>query len=309
MWAFNFKLTLAILALRVCKPEGGRRVVTCLGAKDFRWPKALSGGPEITKHTGGLVKAQLMARDPIENGSVINGNVSVINGRPMWAFNFKLTLAILALRVCKPEGGRRVVTCLGAKDFRWPKALSGGPEITKHTGGLVKAQLMAKVSSLSEGTLVKPNSLKGSSDGQSSWVKGECLIGRSREDSGSPVTAVVPKSEDCAFALIGVANWRKRDKTYTLIAGVLRVGMMVRPMGPGFDVSSDHRHQGAAQNYFSPLSGLGSEKGLCFGERDDSMVVLGEKGEKWSNPIVEPMSPSHLDGVELLQEGSKHPLL
>ena len=29
-------------------------------------------------------------------------NVSVINGRPMWVFNFKLTPAILALRVCKP---------------------------------------------------------------------------------------------------------------------------------------------------------------------------------------------------------------
>ena len=29
-------------------------------------------------------------------------NVLVINGRPMWVFNFKLTLAILVLRVCKP---------------------------------------------------------------------------------------------------------------------------------------------------------------------------------------------------------------
>ena len=29
-------------------------------------------------------------------------NVSVINGKPMWAFNFKLTPAILALRVSKP---------------------------------------------------------------------------------------------------------------------------------------------------------------------------------------------------------------
>ena len=32
-------------------------------------------------------------------------NVSVINGRPMRVFNFKLTSANLALRVCKPEGG------------------------------------------------------------------------------------------------------------------------------------------------------------------------------------------------------------
>ena len=84
-------------------------------------------------------------------------NVSVINGRPMRAFNFKLTPAILALRVCKPEGGRRIVTYLGAKD------LSGGPKVTKQTGGLDKAQPVSTVSSQSEGTLVKPNTLKGNS--------------------------------------------------------------------------------------------------------------------------------------------------
>ena len=66
-------------------------------------------------------------------------NVSVINDRPMQAFNFKLTPTVLALRVCKPEGGRRIVTCLGVKDFRWPKDLSGGLEVTKQTGGLDKA--------------------------------------------------------------------------------------------------------------------------------------------------------------------------
>nr|POE92308.1 hypothetical protein CFP56_71994 [Quercus suber] len=100
--------------------------------------------------------------------------------------NFKLTPASLALRVCKPEGERRIVTCLGAKDFRWPKVLSGGLEVTKQTG---------------------------------------------------------------------------------------------------------------------------SEKGLCFGERDNSTVVLGENGEKWSNPIAELVSLSHLDGVELLHEGLDHVLL
>ena len=99
--------------------------------------------------------------DPIENGSVINGKVSVKNGRPTRAFNFRLTLAVLALRVCKPEGGRRFVTYLGAKDFKWPKVFSGGPEITEHSSGLVKAQLVATVFSLSGGTLVKLKSLKG----------------------------------------------------------------------------------------------------------------------------------------------------
>ena len=46
--------------------------------------------------------------------NVIHGdpivNVSVINGRPTRAFNFKLTPAVLALKVCKPEGGRHIVT-------------------------------------------------------------------------------------------------------------------------------------------------------------------------------------------------------
>ena len=38
-------------------------------------------------------------------------------------------------------------------------------------------------------------------------------------------------------------------------------------------------------------------------------MVSDEKGEKWSNPIAELVSPSYLDGVELLQEGSEHFLL
>ena len=35
-------------------------------------------------------------------------------------------------------------------------------------------------------------------------------------------------------------------------------------------------------------------------------MVSGEKGEKWSSPSAELVSPSHLDGVELLQEGPEH---
>ena len=66
----------------------------------------------------------------------------------MGFLSFKLTLVVLALRVCKPEGGRRVVTCLGDNGVRWPKAFSGGLENTKLIGGLVKAQPEARVSSL-----------------------------------------------------------------------------------------------------------------------------------------------------------------
>ena len=283
--------------------------------------------------------------------NVIHGdplvNALVINGRLTWAFNFKLTPAILAVRVCKFEGGRRIVTCLGAKDFRWPKDLSGGPEVTKQTGGLDKAQPVAIVSSQSEGTLVKPNTLKGSSVVQFTWVIGESSRGKTRGDSELLVTAVVPESEVCASALnddpiqvtlvvsllvrlegghpdevasamevskfgfIGeaVTNRGKGDENHTPMAGDLSVGTTASLMGLGNGVSSDHRHQGAAQNHFSPLLGLGSEKGLCFGERDNSIVVSDEKGEKWSNPIAELVSPSYLDRVELLQEGSEHFLL
>ena len=61
---------------------------------------------------------------PSINGLVLNGNVSVIKGRPTRAFTFKLTPATLALKVCKPEGGKRSVTCMGtrfqlAQSFKW----------------------------------------------------------------------------------------------------------------------------------------------------------------------------------------------
>ena len=80
-------------------------------------------------------------------------------------------------------------------------------------------------------------------------------------------------------------------------------------MGPGFDSFSALWHQGDVLNHFSPLSDLGSEMSLCFGENGNSTVVPGEKGEKWSNPSVELVSLSYLDGVELLQEGSKQLML
>ena len=63
------------------------------------------------------------------NGLALKGKVLVINGRPTRTCTFKLTLACLALRVCKSEGGKRSVTYLDAKNFRWPKEVSGRPEI------------------------------------------------------------------------------------------------------------------------------------------------------------------------------------
>nr|POE62222.1 hypothetical protein CFP56_39548 [Quercus suber] len=151
----------------------------------------------------------------------------------------------MALRACKPEGGRRTLTWLDAKELRWPKDLSSGPEITNISGGPVKAHAVAKAPSPSEGTLVKPNPLFGYSDGQSSWVRGESSIGGSRDDSGSPVTASVPESEgvnpdDVArasvvskpgFSGLVVTYRRKRDETQTPTAGDLRVGTTARPPG------------------------------------------------------------------------------
>ena len=98
--------------------------------------------------------------DHTENGSVFNGKVSVKNGRPMRVFNFKLTPAVLDMRVCKPEGGRRYVICMGTKEFRGGKVVGGGLEITKTSGGLFKAQSVATVPSLSEGILVNPKSVE-----------------------------------------------------------------------------------------------------------------------------------------------------
>ena len=68
-------------------------------------------------------------------------NVSVINGKPTRVFNFKLTFANLALRICKFEGGPCVVTYLGEKVVNWPKDLSCGPKDLNKTVGLFKPNL------------------------------------------------------------------------------------------------------------------------------------------------------------------------
>ena len=216
---------------------------------------------------------------PVGNGSGLNGNVSVINGRPTRACTFKLTPEFLALRACKFEGGKHTVTNLGAKDVSWPKVSSGGPEILNQFGELVKAHPV-DTSLVLKGTLVKPGPFKASFDGQSSWAEGENSRGipetvsgspvpatvpvSSTEGFGSPVTSAVPASategSNLGFSGVEVRNRRLRDVTHTLIDGVLRGGATARPMGLGFD----------AQNSFSPLSCLGSEEDLCFGRRDDT---------------------------------------
>ena len=94
---------------------------------------------------------------PSVDGLVLNDNVAVINGRPTWAFTFKLTPVALALKVCKPKGRKHSVTCMGKKDFSWPKVLSGGPEIVKQSDGLVKAHSVETILPL-KGNFVKPRS-------------------------------------------------------------------------------------------------------------------------------------------------------
>ena len=92
--------------------------------------------------------------------------------------------------------------CLGAKEFNWPKDLSGGSEVTKLTGGLDKAQTVALVSSKSKGILIKPNPLQGWFDAPCMWVIGESLKGRASGVSKSPMIVALPESKLCASALI-----------------------------------------------------------------------------------------------------------
>ena len=116
---------------------------------------------------GAIFRQNRIPRGHAENGLVLKGKVSVINGRPTWTCTFKLTAACLALRVCKSEGGKRSVTYLDAKSFKWPKEVSGRPEIFKHPGGLAQVQPVDSLSPF-KGNLVKPMDLNDSFEGQTS---------------------------------------------------------------------------------------------------------------------------------------------
>ena len=152
---------------------------------------------------------------------------------------------------------------MGTKDFSWPKALSDGPELINQSGGLVKAHPVEIVSPL-KGTLVNPVPVFESYDGQIMWVQGESLRGRSRLVSGLSVSTAAPASAteafvssvttvalasvmEASFGFSGVeeSNRRLKEETQTLIAGILKVGLTAKLMGPGYVVSSDLRHQRA----------------------------------------------------------------
>ena len=153
---------------------------------------------------------------------------------------------------------------MGTKDFSWPKALSDGPELINQSGGLVKAHPVEIVSPL-KGTLVNPVPVFESYDGQITWVQGESLRGRSRLVSRSSVSTAAPASateafvssvttvalasamEGSSFGFSGVeeSNRRLKEETQTLIAGILKVGLTAKLMGPGYVVSFDLRHQRA----------------------------------------------------------------
>ena len=111
-----------------------------------------------------------------------------------------------------------------------------------------------------------------------------------REISRSPVTVAAPASASVGsflgFSGAVVINQRMGDITQTPIAGYSNVV--------------------ATHNTFSPLSGLGCGEDLCFGEKDDLMVVPGAKGGDYSNLDVEPVLPSQVGGFELLQDGLEH---
>ena len=68
------------------------------------------------------------------------------------------------------------MTCLSAKDIRWPKDLSGGPEATKHTGGLIKAQPMADPKGKDKGLLSQVLALESGDLKSIHGTVGESLI-------------------------------------------------------------------------------------------------------------------------------------
>ena len=140
---------------------------------------------------GAILRQNENPRLPSVNGSVLNGKVSVINGRPTQAVTFKLTPALLALRVSKLEGEKRSVTYMGSKVLSWPKASSGRPEPINQSSELVKAHPVETDSSF-KGTLVQPIPLIERCDGQRLWVQGESSC--AMEAPRSPVTAVSPMS-------------------------------------------------------------------------------------------------------------------
>ena len=84
---------------------------------------------------------------------------------------------------------------------------------------------------------------------------------------GSPMTTA-SEGFGSKFSGVEVSNRRLRAENQTPLAGVLEDGSSAKLMGPGYVVHSTLRHQGATQNSFSPLLGLGSEEDFCFGERE-----------------------------------------
>nr|POF14618.1 hypothetical protein CFP56_64680 [Quercus suber] len=259
----------------------------------------------------GTISGQNMIHgDSTENGSVINGKVSVKNGRPTRAFIFKLTPAVLNLRVSKPEGGRRYVTCLVDKEFKGPKAVGGGLDITAPSGGLVKAQPMATVPSLSEGTLVKPKSFKRVSVGQSLWEVGESSRGLTKGDAGSPVTAAVPVSEMPEALMRVKSALPSPDQAPVMLApnpvashpdtkgdivasalplssgvtGELEAPILIYPLPSRVtgEMESPILNKGSQwenQNRFSPLSELGNEMGTDqINEEEEGVISSSSEG-------------------------------
>ena len=110
------------------------------------------------------------------------------------------------------------------------------------------------------------------------------------EVSGLLVIAAAPASVTVGsfFGFSGevVIDQRMRDVTQTPLAGYGKAD--------------------ATHNSFSPVSGLGYGEDLCFGERDDLMVVSGAKGGDCSSTDVEPMLLSQVGGLELLQDRPEH---
>ena len=243
--------------------EGGKHSVTYLDAKDFSWPKDVSGGPDVINLFGGLAQAQ-----PVDNVSPLKGILvkpvglkDPFEGQASWAVGES------------SSGSPRKFTGLSV-----PAAVSMSTMEVSGSPVTAAAPASASVGSslgFSGAVVIDPRKFTGLS-------VPAAVSASTMEVSGSLVTAPASASVGSFLGFSGavVIDRRMGNVTQTPIAGYGKAD--------------------ATHNSFSLLSGLGCGEDLCFGERDDLMVAPGVKGGDYSSPTVEPMLPSQVGGFELL---------
>nr|POE67051.1 hypothetical protein CFP56_72947 [Quercus suber] len=191
-----------------------------------------------------------------------------------------------------------MVTCLGAKNFRWPKELSGGLEATKHTGGLVKAQpvadpkgkdkwLLAQVHELETGDLKPIHGRVGESSNYVGCTRMEdfsALGAKTNMERVRSFSMLDPNSSKVVSSVITSSDVEEMHGEALLssrVTGDMLVTLAITTMESPVlkNGSQSHRHQCMNQNRFPPLFELDNEMGTKFGEGDDQDEVFSEYHE------------------------------